>query len=130
MKTCNNCRQRENCKELCISMHKVLQNSIKKNGLYSNTTQTVKNTNLNENEIDSMVFTHGLSDIEKRDTKRILIAVLKPDEAKILKMISSGMEQKEIGDILGLTQPAISIRLKNIQKKLKDSIVLVLPYIS
>lgn len=127
--TCNHCKKRIKCKKLCSTMNDILENSISKNGLYADTTHITKNITLDENGIDNIIYTYGLSDIERRDTRRIIIALLKPDEAEVLKLLSSGLAQEKIAETVGCSQPAISIRIKNIQKKIKDSIVLTMPYI-
>ncbi|ASJ21587.1 histidine kinase [Brachyspira hampsonii] len=126
--TCNICDKRNSCKQLCNAMEKTLNNTISKNKSYSET--TVKDYNLYVSDIDNIsIYTHGLSDIEHRDVKRIIIAILTKDQIKLLELYSQGYTQKEIGEKLNVTQSSISQKLEAIKRELRSSVVQILPYV-
>ncbi|MBW5380150.1 sigma factor-like helix-turn-helix DNA-binding protein, partial [Brachyspira hampsonii] len=98
------------------------------NKSYSET--TVKDYNLYVSDIDNIsIYTHGLSDIEHRDVKRIIIAILTKDQIKLLELYSQGYTQKEIGEKLNVTQSSISQKLEAIKRELRSSVVQILPYV-
>ncbi|ELV05273.1 sigma factor-like helix-turn-helix DNA-binding protein [Brachyspira hampsonii] len=126
--TCNICDKRSSCRQLCQAMEKTLNNSIGTNKSYSET--TVKDYNLYVSDIDNIsIYTHGLSDIEHRDVKRIIIAILTKDQIKLLELYSQGYTQKEIGEKLNVTQSSISQKLEAIKRELRSSVVQILPYV-
>ncbi|ASJ22475.1 histidine kinase [Brachyspira hampsonii] len=125
--TCNICDKRSSCRQLCQAMEKTLNNSIGTNKSYSE--NTVKDYNLSVDNMDNIIYTHGLSDIENRDVKRIIIAILTKDQIELLQLYSQGYTQKEIGEKLNVTQSSISQKLEAIKRELKSSLVEVIPYV-
>ncbi|TKZ23851.1 LuxR C-terminal-related transcriptional regulator [Brachyspira catarrhinii] len=125
--TCNICDKRSSCRQLCQAMEKTLNNSIGTNKSYSE--NTVKDYNLSVDNMDNIIYTHGLSDIENRDVKRIIIAILTKDQIELLQLYSQGYTQKEIGEKLNVTQSSISQKLEAIKRELKTSLVEVIPYV-
>lgn len=127
--TCNTCDKRDNCKQLCENMIKKLSDITGKNKAYSEATYNNYNKCV-ANIDDISLYSYGLSDIEERDFKRIMIAILTKDQIKVLKLYSEGYSQKEIGEKLNVTQSNISQKLLAIKKALKNTGVLMIPYIS
>ncbi|OEJ13995.1 histidine kinase [Brachyspira hampsonii] len=125
--TCNICDKRSSCRQLCQAMEKTLNNSIGTNKSYSE--NTVKDYNLYVDNMYNIIYTHGLSDIENRDVKRIIIAILTKDQIELLQLYSQGYTQKEIGEKLNVTQSSISQKLEAIKRELKTSLVEVIPYV-
>lgn len=76
--TCNLCKKRDKCKQLCSDMIEKLKNKKNNNDMYSDTTVNVYNSF----DLSNIVYTYGLSKIEERDTKRVMIAILKKNKKK------------------------------------------------
>ncbi|KLI28471.1 sigma factor-like helix-turn-helix DNA-binding protein [Brachyspira hyodysenteriae] len=125
--TCNTCDKRSSCKQLCKSMENILNNNISTNKVHSDSTFNSYNQRLDN--MDNIVYTHGLSDVESRDVKRIIIAILTKDQIELLKLYSEGYTQKEIGEKLNVTQSSISQKLEAIKRELRNSVVEILPYV-
>lgn len=126
--SCNICDKREKCTKLCPSMMEHLQTISGKRLSYLDMTLYNSNKNIDDVE-DLSLYTYGLSNIQERDVKRIIIALLPKDHIEVLKLYSNGYTQKEIGEKLNVSQSSISQKLEHIKKSLKDSIVAVLPYL-
>lgn len=129
-KTCNVCDKRHECKELCESMILKLKNIKNINDIYSDT--TINNYNKTIGNIDglsSIIYSHGLSSIENRDIKRIIIAMLTKEQKKIIDLYSKGYTQREIAKTLKVSQSNISQRIDSIKSELKKSLIEVIPYI-
>lgn len=129
-KTCNICENRHSCKELCESMNQKLRNIKKDNNIYSE--KTINNYNKSVGNIDnlsSIVYSHGLSNIENRDIKRIIIAMLTKEQKKIIDLYSQGYTQREIANILKVSQSNISQRIESIKSELKKSLIEIIPYV-
>ncbi|MBW5379022.1 sigma-70 family RNA polymerase sigma factor [Brachyspira pilosicoli] len=126
--SCNICDKREKCTKLCPSMIEHLQKISGKKLSYLDMTSYNSNKNIDDVE-DLSLYTYGLSNIEERDVKRIIIALLPKDHIEVLKLYSNGYTQKEIGEKLNVSQSSISQKLEHIKKSLKDSIVAVLSYL-
>ena len=127
-KTCNNCIKRDTCKALCEDMLDILKNSKYKNNLYSDNSFYTK-TKLCDMIIEDGIYTHGLSEVEMRDSKRIIIALLTEEQRDILRLYIKGSSQKEIADIFKVSQSNISKRIKAIKNELNRSLVFIIPYI-
>ncbi|WP_300369888.1 sigma factor-like helix-turn-helix DNA-binding protein, partial [Brachyspira sp.] len=112
------------CRQLCKDMLLKLKNKKSNNNIYSDSTFSTFETDLS-----NIIYTFGLSDIENRDTKRIIIAVLKPEHKKILSLLSKGYTQKEIAKELNLSQSNISQKLNTVKKEIKESLTDIMPYI-
>lgn len=129
-KTCNICENRHSCKELCESMNQKLRNIKKDNNIYSE--KTINNYNKSVGNIDnlsSIVYSHGLSNIENRDIKRIIIAMLTKEQKKIIDLYSQGYTQREIANTLKVSQSNISQRIESIKSELKKSLIEIIPYV-
>lgn len=129
-KTCNICENRHSCKELCESMNQKLRNIKKDNNIYSE--KTINNYNKSIGNIDnlsSIVYSHGLSNIENRDIKRIIIAMLTKEQKKIIDLYSQGYTQREIAKTLKVSQSNISQRIESIKSELKKSLIEIIPYV-
>lgn len=128
--TCNVCENRHSCKELCESMNQKLRNIKKDNNIYSE--KTINNYNKSVGNIDnlsSIVYSHGLSNIENRDIKRIIIAMLTKEQKKIIDLYSQGYTQREIAKTLKVSQSNISQRIESIKSELKKSLIEIIPYV-
>ena len=123
--TCNLCKKRDKCKQLCSDMIEKLKNKKNNNDMYSDTTVNV----YNRFDLSNIVYTYGLSKIEERDTKRVMIAILKKEQKEILYLLSQGYTQKDIAKKLKVSQSNISQKLEAIKRELKDSLVKIMPYI-
>ncbi|MCZ9840587.1 helix-turn-helix transcriptional regulator [Brachyspira hyodysenteriae] len=77
----------------------------------------------------NVIYTFGLSKVEDRDSKRIIIALLKKDQREILELLAKGYTQKEIAEKLDMSQSNVSQKLNNIKKELQDSMIKIMPYI-
>ena len=129
-KTCNICENRHTCKELCESMNQKLIKIKKDNNIYYE--KTINNYNKSVGNIDnlsSIVYSHGLSNIENRDIKRIIIAMLTKEQKKIIDLYSQGYTQREIAKILKVSQSNISQRIESIKSELKKSLIEIIPYV-
>ena len=126
--SCNICDKREKCTKLCPSMIEHLQTISGKRLSYLDMTLYNSNKNIDDVE-DLSLYTYGLSKVQERDVKRIIIAILPKDHIEVLKLYSNGYTQKEIGEKLNVSQSSISQKLEHIKKSLKDSIVAVLSYL-
>ena len=73
--SCNICDKREKCTKLCPSMIEHLQKISGKKLSYLDMTSYNSNKNIDDVE-DLSLYTYGLSNIEGRDVKRIIIALL------------------------------------------------------
>ncbi|MEI0562118.1 ArsR family transcriptional regulator [Brachyspira pilosicoli] len=123
--TCNLCKKRDKCKQLCSDMIEKLKNKKNNNDMYSDTTVNVYNSF----DLSNIVYTYGLSKIEERDTKRVMIAILKKEQKEILYLLSQEYTQKDIAKKLKVSQSNISQKLEAIKRELKDSLVKIMPYI-
>lgn len=123
--TCNLCKKRDKCKQLCSDMIEKLKNKKNNNDMYSDTTVNVYNSF----DLSNIVYTYGLSKIEERDTKRVMITILKKEQKEILYLLSQGYTQKDIAKKLKVSQSNISQKLEAIKRELKDSLVKIMPYI-
>ncbi|MCZ9838503.1 histidine kinase [Brachyspira hyodysenteriae] len=81
-KTCNLCSNRDKCIQLCGDMKKIIRNKKNNNDIYSDAT-----FNVFETDISKVIYTFGLSKVEDRDSKRIIIALLKKDQREILELL-------------------------------------------
>lgn len=126
--SCNICDKREKCTKLCPSMIEHLQTISGKKLSYLDMTSYNSDKNIDDVE-DLSLYTYGLSNIQERDVKRIIVALLPKDHIEVLKLYSNGYTQKEIGEKLNVSQSSISQKLEHIKKSLKDSIVAVLSYL-
>lgn len=129
-KTCNNCIKRDTCKALCEDMLDILKNSKYKNNLYSDNSFYTKTKLCDIKIIEDGIYTHGLSEVEMRDSKRIIIALLTEEQRDILRLYIKGYSQKEIADIFKVSQSNISKRIKAIKNELNRSLVFIIPYIT
>lgn len=123
--TCNLCKKRDKCKKLCSDMIEKLKNKKNNNDMYSDTTVNV----YNRFDLSNIVYIYGLSKIEERDTKRVMIAILKKEQKEILHLLSKGYTQKDIAKKLKVSQSNISQKLEAIKRELKDSLVKIMSYI-
>lgn len=126
--SCNICDKREKCTKLCPSMIEHLQTISGKKLSYLDMTSYNSDKNIDDVE-DLSLYTYGLSKVQERDVKRIIIAILPKYHIEVLKLYSNGYTQKEIGEKLNVSQSSISQKLEHIKKSLKDSIVAVLSYL-
>lgn len=124
---CQKCGRYKKCVSPCEKVLKLLLNSKKRNGLYSDTTHENEKmffiSNKNIDFIDKILFTYGLSEIEREKTRRIVVAILEPREIKILKYIAKDKKHFEIAKKLNLSQGRISQIIKGIRKKIKEQFV-------
>lgn len=129
-KTCNVCENRHKCKELCESMILKLKNIKNINDIYSESTMNNYNKTISDIEgLSSILYSHGLSSIENRDIKRIVIAMLTKEQKKIIDLYSQGYTQREIAKTLKVSQSNISQRIDSIKSELKKSLIEIIPYI-
>ena len=122
--TCNLCHKRDKCRELCDDMKKAIRNKKNNNDIYSDAT-----FNVFETDISKVIYTFGLSKVEDRDSKRIIIALLKKDQMEMLELLAKGYTQKEIAEKLKMSQSNVSQKLNSIKKELQDSMIQIMPYI-
>ena len=85
--------------------------------------------NVFETDISKVIYTFGLSKVEDRDSKRIIIALLKKDQREMLELLAKGYTQKEIAEKLKMSQSNVSQKLNSIKKELQDSMIQIMPYI-
>ncbi|WPC23598.1 ArsR family transcriptional regulator [Brachyspira hyodysenteriae] len=123
-KTCNLCSNRDKCIQLCDDIKKIIRNKKNNNDIYSDAT-----FNAFEIDLSNIIYTFGLSKLEDRDSKRIIIALLKKDQREILYLLSKGYTQKQIAEELKMSQSNVSQRLNNIKKELQESMIQIMPYI-
>lgn len=129
-RTCNICDKRQECKELCESMILKLKNIKNINDIYSDTTINNYNKTIGNIEgLSSILYSHGLSSIENRDIKRIIIAILTKEQKKIINLYSKGYTQREIAEKLKVSQSNISQRIESIKSELKKSLIEIIPYV-
>jgi DNA-binding NarL/FixJ family response regulator len=114
--TCNVCKKRESCKSLCEGMERAVKNLKSENGLYAESTVNMKSRQFE----DRIFYSSGMSDIEKRDSRRIIVALLSPEQKELLALYAKGFKQQEIADKLGLGQSGVSQRIKTIKRTLKE----------
>ena len=122
--TCNLCSKRDKCIQLCDDMKKIIRNKKNNNDIYSDAT-----FNAFEIDLSNVIYTFGLSKLEERDSKRIIIALLKKDQREMLSLLSKGYTQKEIAEELKMSQSNVSQKLNNIKKELQESMIQIMPYI-
>lgn len=125
-KTCNVCQNRDKCKTLCDDMLDVLKNYKSKNKIYADGTFNTYNCKIDN---ASSVYTYGLSNDEKRDVKRIIVAILTKEQKKILSLYSEGYTQKDIAKILKVSQSNVSQKLQSIKSEINKSLIAVIPYV-
>ena len=118
--TCNVCKKRESCKSLCDGMERAVKNLKSENGLYAESTVNMKSRQFEDDKIDRIFYSSGMSDIEKRDSRRIIVALLSPEQKELLALYAKGFKQQEIAEKLGLGQSGVSQRLKTIKRTLKE----------
>ena len=128
-KTCNTCLERDSCKALCGDMLNKLKNNKSRNNIYSDNSFFTYNHNVQANELSSVLYGYGLSEIENRDMRRVVIALLNKEQREILSLYSQGYSQKEIADIQNVSQADISKRIKTIKNKINKSLIIIIPYI-
>ncbi|WP_347292668.1 sigma factor-like helix-turn-helix DNA-binding protein [uncultured Brachyspira sp.] len=127
--SCNLCDKREKCTKLCPSMIEHLQKISGKKTSFLD--MTAYNSDKNIDDIEEIcLYTYGLSRVQERDLKRIIIALLPKDHIEVLKLYSEGYTQKEIGKKMNVSQSNISQKLEHIKKSLrKDNIVAILSFL-
>ncbi len=128
MITCNICPKRDTCQALCQNMSLLLTHSRSKDKdkVYSNNYLQLKEV---PNSVENSFYFLGLSEIQKRDICRIIIAILTPNQIKILELYGDGFTQSEIAKKLGVKQASISSRLKTIRKEINKNVVEAIPLI-
>ncbi len=127
-KSCATCKKRNTCKELCKEMVGLLENHKNNNGIYSDKTIYAKECPFSD-KLDNIFFTIGLSKIQHRDSKRIIIAILNPRQKKLLALFCDGLRQKDIAKELGVSQSTVSQSIKNIRTILKQSYTEIIAHI-
>lgn len=73
----------------------------------------------NDEEIDSLEMIEDIEDYGLVEMKLIIKSTLDKEEMKLLNAKLKGLNQTEIGEMLGVTQMTISRRLSQIKEKLK-----------
>ena len=126
--SCTTCKKRKACKELCPSMTELLANYKTNNDTYSDKTINEKEHPLSH-KLDNVFFTLGLSEIQRRDTKRIAIAILNQKQTKILTLYCNGLKQSDIAKKLNISQSTVSLTIKRIRYILKQSYINIMPHI-
>lgn len=128
--TCNLCNKRDKCKQLCSSMLEKLKNAKKNNKMYCETTTHKYNKHIgNTKELSAIIYSYGLSNVENRDAKRVIIALLTKEQKKIIDLYSKGYTQKEIAKKLKVSQSNISQRIEAIKEELRKSFIEIIPCI-
>ncbi|MDA0041606.1 histidine kinase [Brachyspira hyodysenteriae] len=89
-KTCNLCSNRDTCIQLCGDMKKIIRNKKNNNDIYSDAT-----FNAFEIDLSNVIYTFGLSKLEDRDSSRIIIALLKKDQRKMLLYYRKDIHKKK-----------------------------------
>ena len=113
-------------KEINFSSDKTAQSPLKMNTFVST---ELPSCNVFETDISKVIYTFGLSKVEDRDSKRIIIALLKKDQREMLELLAKGYTQKEIAEKLKMSQSNVSQKLNSIKKELQDSMIQIMPYI-
>lgn len=126
---CKLCPKYKTCKELCEKMLEMLANKRTTNGIYSDTIESFMNVHLDENILDKILYTHSLSMDESSKVQKIIIAILTPEQKAVINLIAEGKNQKEIADILHISQSAVSQKLATIKKELKSQFTDIIDYI-
>ncbi len=126
--TCNKCSKRDKCKELCSAMIEILKNSKANNGIYTDNTMAVKEKPISH-KIDNVLFTTGLSDIQKRDAERIIVALLSPTQKKVLSLYCDGKTQKQIATKLKISQSTVSQKIKGTKTLIREGFIEIMPHI-
>lgn len=111
--TCKTCHKRDKCKELCSTMVGILKNSKANNGVYTDNTMTVKEKPISH-KLDNVLFTTGLSEIQRRDANRVIVALLNPTQKKVISLYCEGKTQKQIARQLRISQSTVSQKIKNL----------------
>lgn len=127
--TCNICKNRHKCESLCESMIRKLRNIKKRNNIYSEATINNYNKSIGDMDLSSIVYSYGLSSIENRDVKRIIVAMLTKEQKRIIDLYSQGYTQREIAKTLKVSQSNISQRIESVKNELRKSLIEIIPYI-
>jgi len=72
-------------------------------------------------EFENVADPRAIKDFDLLDFKILLESTLKKD-MEILKYALAGKTQKQIGEILGMTQQAISKKMKTVREKVKEAL--------
>ncbi len=126
---CRFCKKYKTCNTLCSNLLDLLSNSKKNNGIYSDYTVNTKNINFDSNILDKILYTKSISNDTYIKAEHIIIAILTPEQKKILTLMSQGKSQQEIGETLKITQSAVSQKLKSIKNEIKDQFIEIIDLI-
>ena len=126
---CRFCKKYKTCDTLCNNLLELLSNSKKKNGIYSDYTVNTKSLNFDSNILDKILYTKSISNDTYRKAEHIIIAILTPEQKKILTLMSQEKSQQEIGETLKITQSAVSQKLKSIKNEIKDQFIEIIDLI-
>ncbi len=116
---CRFCDKYDTCSSICDEINEMLSNSKKNNDTYSDATVDIMNINFEDSILEQVLYTSSMSDNLYRRCKKIIIAILSPEQKRILTLISEGYNQEEIGSILGITQSGVSQKIKTIKNEIK-----------
>lgn len=122
---CINCVKHKDCETLCISMATLLE----ENGYYSEATHKIMSKNFDSDVLDYMLYNFGLTKNEEVKVRRIIIALLTPEQKAIISLIAKGKNQIEIGKILNISQSAVSQKLKTAKKEMKNAFIELINYV-
>lgn len=117
---CRLCSKYRTCTELCDKMLEILSNRKDGNGFYSDSISNIMGINFSSEILEKILYTHSLGDEEYSKVKKIIIAILTPEQKAILYLVSEGKNQREIADILCISQSGVSQKLSSIKKELKS----------
>ncbi len=117
---CRLCSKYTTCTKLCDKIERQLTNGKKNNGIYADTTEDTTKRSYDSNMLDRILYTKSLDKTTSSKVESVIIAILSPDQKKILNLYSKGYNQVEIANKLGITQSSVSQRIKSIRSSIKD----------
>ena len=126
--TCTVCKKRNKCKELCSTMIEVLKNSKSNNDIYTDNTFSIKEKPISH-KLDNILFTTGLSEIQRRDAERVIVALLNPAQKKVISLYCDGKTQKQIAKKLHISQSSVSQKIKGTKELIRESFIEIIPHI-
>lgn len=126
---CRFCKKYTTCDTLCSELLYLLSNSKKKNKIYSDYTVKVKSIAFDTNILDKILYTNSISNHTYRKAEHIIIAILNPEQKFILTLISQEKNQEEIGEMLNISQSAVSQKLKVIKNEIKTQFIEIIDLI-
>lgn len=127
---CMNCPNRTSCKTLCQEIETLLENKKLKNGIYAETTELSTNVRVDPDILDRILYVSpAFSEEEGARVRHLVVAILTPEQKRLLGFVSEGLSQEEIANLLNITQSGVSQRLRAIKNEVRKQFHKVIDYI-